>query len=148
MISLASIGRGRALATAGLAALLLAGCTDFVGKIPKHLAPLEASTRKLVETKGMEEKAPILIRVFKEESTLEIWKKQKATGRYALLKNTRSANGRASWVPKLKEGDRQAPEGFYTIRPAQMNPNSSYHLSFNMGYPNEYDRAHGRTARI
>ena len=47
--------------------------------------------------------------------------------------------------PKIKEGDRQAPEGFYTIRPAQMNPNSDYYLSFNMGYPNEFDRSLGRT---
>ena len=47
--------------------------------------------------------------------------------------------------PKRAEGDRQAPEGFYSVRPAQMNPASSYHLSFDLGYPNAYDRAHGRT---
>ena len=47
--------------------------------------------------------------------------------------------------PKIKEGDRQAPEGFYNITPAQMNPNSQFYLSFNLGYPNAYDRAHGRT---
>ena len=37
------------------------------------------------------------------------------------------------------------PEGFYTITPGQMNPNSHYYLSFNVGYPNAYDRAYGRT---
>ena len=47
--------------------------------------------------------------------------------------------------PKLKEGDGQSPEGFYFIRPSSLNPNSSYHLSFNLGFPNAYDRAHGRT---
>ncbi len=47
--------------------------------------------------------------------------------------------------PKIKQGDRQAPEGFYSIRPEQMNPHSSYHLAFNLGFPNEFDRAHERT---
>ena len=45
----------------------------------------------------------------------------------------------------MKEGDRQAPEGFYTITPGQMNPNSNYYLAFNTGYPNAYDRAWDRT---
>lgn len=47
--------------------------------------------------------------------------------------------------PKLREGDLQAPEGFYTVQPGQMNPASSHHLSFNLGYPNAFDRANGRT---
>ena len=47
--------------------------------------------------------------------------------------------------PKKKQGDRQAPEGFYTITPGQMNPNSNYYLAFNTGYPNAYDRAWGYT---
>ena len=145
MVAISWLARGRALAAVGLTALALGACTDFVGKIPKHLAPLDASTKALVEKKGMDQKAPILIRLFKEESRLEIWKQQKATGRYALLKDYEICKWSGVLGPKLKEGDRQAPEGFYTIRPAQMNPNSSYHLSFNMGYPNEYDRAHGRT---
>jgi len=47
--------------------------------------------------------------------------------------------------PKLKEGDRQAPEGFYKVKKQQLNPHSKYHLSFNLGYPNKYDKAHKRT---
>ncbi|MDL2306581.1 murein L,D-transpeptidase [Desulfovibrio sp. OttesenSCG-928-C06] len=47
--------------------------------------------------------------------------------------------------PKLKQGDKQAPEGFYAVGLRQFNPNSRFHLSFNIGYPNSYDRAHGRT---
>ena len=43
------------------------------------------------------------------------------------------------------QGDRQAPEGFYTVTKAQMNPNSSLYLAFNLGYPNLYDRANRRT---
>jgi murein L,D-transpeptidase YafK len=47
--------------------------------------------------------------------------------------------------PKLAEGDGQTPEGFYEVNPRGLNPKSHYHLAFNIGYPNAYDRAHGRT---
>jgi murein L,D-transpeptidase YafK len=93
----------------------------------------------------MEEKAPILVRIFKEESVLEVWKRETGTSRYALLKTYDICAWSGDLGPKKKEGDRQAPEGFYTITPALMNPNSSYYLSFNLGYPNDFDRAHGRT---
>lgn len=145
MVGLSRIRRAGLMAAAGLAALTLASCSDYVGKIPKHLAPLDPDTRAMVEKKGMDQRAPILVRIFKEESSLEVWKLQKANGRYALLKDYKICAWSGVLGPKYKEGDRQAPEGFYTIRPAQMNPNSSYHLSFNMGFPNEYDQAHGRT---
>jgi murein L,D-transpeptidase YafK len=145
MLDFSRVRRTGALALAGCAVLLLAACNDYVGKIPKHMAPLDAATRELVDKKGMDQKAPILIRVFKQESTLEVWKKEKATGRYALLKDYKICAWSGVLGPKLKEGDKQAPEGFYTIRPAQMNPNSNYYLSFNIGYPNDFDRVHGRT---
>ena len=47
--------------------------------------------------------------------------------------------------PKIKLGDRQAPEGFYTITPGLMNPNSNHYLAINTGFPNAYDTANGRT---
>ena len=47
--------------------------------------------------------------------------------------------------PKLREGDRQAPEGFYTVSAEQLNPNSRWHRSFSLGFPNAFDQAHGRT---
>ena len=50
--------------------------------------------------------------------------------------------------PKRREGDLQAPEGFYTIAQDQMKPDSQYYLAFNLGYPNAYDRAHGRTGDV
>ena len=145
MVGLSRFRRAGILAVAGLATMVLASCSEFDGKIPKHLAPLPRDVRALIEKKGMEERAPILIRIFKEESALEVWKQQKATGRYALLKSFEICKWSGVLGPKIKEGDRQAPEGFYTIRPAQMNPNSSYHLSFNLGFPNAFDQAHGRT---
>lgn len=135
---------GATIAAATFTAFALAACTDLES-IPKHLRPLPPETRDLVQKKGMEEKSPILVRIFKDESVLEVWKKQKATGRFALLKTYEICAWSGELGPKKAEGDRQAPEGFYTIRPAQMNPKSSYYLSFNMGYPNEFDQSLGRT---
>jgi murein L,D-transpeptidase YafK len=92
----------------------------------------------------MNKDQPILIRSYKKESELEIWKRR-ADGQYALLKTFPMCRWSGQLGPKMREGDRMAPEGFYSISPAQMNPNSSYYVSFNMGYPNAYDRSHGRT---
>jgi L,D-transpeptidase-like protein len=86
----------------------------------------------------------MLVRLFKQEAELEVWK-QDAAGRFELLKTYPICRWSGELGPKIKEGDRQAPEGFYTITPAQMNPNSQFYLSFNMGYPNAYDKAWGRT---
>jgi len=135
-------------ARAGLviSALLLAGCSessieDFSPKAEKRLP------EKLVQSmraKGMTRTSPIMVRIFKEEGVLEVWK-QKDNGRYDLATSYDICKWSGKLGPKFTEGDRQAPEGFYTIRPHQMNPKSSYHLAFNIGYPNLYDRAHGRT---
>jgi murein L,D-transpeptidase YafK len=95
-------------------------------------------------SKGMAQGDPILMRAYKKESELEVWKKGR-DGRYALLKTYPICRWSGQLGPKIREGDRQAPEGFYTVTPAQMNPNSSFYLSFDTGYPNAYDRAHGRT---
>src|SRR5690606_24552861 len=78
-----------------------------------------------------------------EEGTLEVWK-QKDTGRYDLVTSYEICKWSGKLGPKFREGDRQAPEGFYTVSPARMNPKSSYYLAFNIGYPNAYDRYHGR----
>ena len=137
--------RAGLVAAAGLMLAGLAACSDYEGALPKHMRPLDSGTRALIERKGMDQRSPILIRIFKEESTLEVWKLQRATGRYAFLKDYEVCAWSGVLGPKIAEGDRQAPEGFYTIRPAQMNPNSNYYLAFNMGYPNTFDRSLGRT---
>jgi murein L,D-transpeptidase YafK len=86
---------------------------------------------------------PIFIRIFKEESLLEVWIR---TGtEYQHLKDYFICAYSGTLGPKLQEGDRQAPEGFYTVKKYQLNPNSKYHLSFNLGFPNQYDREHNRT---
>lgn len=124
----------------GLVALGLSACQE----ITKHQQPLDRALKSLIEQKGMTEDAPILVRLFKEESEFEVWKRD-ATGRFALLDTFEICRWSGKLGPKRAEGDRQAPEGFYTIRPGQMNPNSSYHLAFNLGYPNIFDQSHGRT---
>ena len=88
--------------------------------------------------------APILIRTYKKEAELEVWKKGK-DGRFALLKSFPICRWSGQLGPKLRQGDRRRPEGFYAVTPNQMNPNSAYHLSFDLGFPNAYDRAHGAT---
>ena len=110
----------------------------------KAEAPVPAATVALMVQKNMAPSAPILIRSYKKESVLEVWK-QTREGRYALLKSFPICRWSGQLGPKRRQGDRQSPEGFYSITPRQMNPNSAYHLSFDTGYPNAYDRAHGAT---
>ncbi|MCC6949647.1 MAG: murein L,D-transpeptidase [Bradyrhizobiaceae bacterium] len=141
--------RGAAIAAAcavGLSACMVGGDSGptSVSFGPKHLQPLSPQTMALIEQKGMDKNSPILLRIFKEESELEIWKKNRE-GKYALLKAFPICRWSGELGPKVQTGDRQAPEGFYFITPELMNPRSSYYLSFNLGYPNEFDRAHGRT---
>jgi murein L,D-transpeptidase YafK len=86
---------------------------------------------------------PIFIRIFKEESLLEVWIRSGAEYQHLIDYYICAYSGYLG--PKLEEGDRQSPEGFYKVKKYQLNPNSKYHLSFNLGYPNKYDRAHERT---
>ncbi|MDY6792056.1 MAG: murein L,D-transpeptidase family protein [Thermodesulfobacteriota bacterium] len=88
--------------------------------------------------------APIYLRIFKEEKELEIWVKQ--ASRFTLFRKFPICTyGFGSLGPKTRKGDGQAPEGFYYVKPDQLNPVSTFHLSFNLGYPNRYDRIHQRT---
>jgi murein L,D-transpeptidase YafK len=130
----------------GLALTALGGCIDEQTSSTRHLQPLSYATVRQLEEKGMHKQDPILIRIYKEESELEVWKPA-GNGRYALFKTYDICKWSGNLGPKIKEGDRQAPEGFYTVTPAQMNPNSSYYLSFNIGFPNSYDRSLGRTGQ-
>ncbi|MEM1286175.1 MAG: L,D-transpeptidase family protein [Pseudomonadota bacterium] len=126
---------------AGVAPAMAACQSEYY---PKHLQPLPTSLRVKMDNLAMTEADPIFIRIFKEESELEVWK-QGPDGRFMLLENYEICTWSGELGPKFQEGDRQAPEGFYTITPAQMNPNSSFYLSFNLGFPNAYDQSHGRT---
>jgi murein L,D-transpeptidase YafK len=87
---------------------------------------------------------PVHVRIFKRERRLEVWL-QRAGGRYVRFRDYDICKFSGELGPKLKEGDRQAPEGFYRVARAQLNPNSRHHLSFNLGFPNAFDRQLGRT---
>jgi len=133
------------LALVAFVALTLAACEEerYRGSA-RHNIPIPSATYALMSEKGMSKDQPILIRSYKKESELEVWKR-KADGQYALLKTYPMCRWSGQLGPKKREGDRMAPEGFYAITPQQMNPNSAYYVSFNMGYPNAYDRSLGRT---
>ncbi len=99
----------------------------------------------LLDRAGVVAGDPVFIRLFKQESELELWMQSGENASYRLLKTYPVCAWSGSLGPKLREGDNQAPEGFYSVSRSALNPNSSYHLSFNIGFPNQYDRAHGRT---
>ncbi|WP_208976350.1 L,D-transpeptidase family protein [Polycladidibacter hongkongensis] len=128
-----------------LAALtFMVSCQSGFEGLDKADRPVSSALKRRMEKLDMAANAPIFIRIFKEESELEIWKKTRS-GKYAKLETYEICKWSGKLGPKFKEGDRQAPEGFYEVTPGRMNPNSSYYLSFNLGFPNKYDRAHGRT---
>jgi murein L,D-transpeptidase YafK len=124
-------------------AILLASCASNV-EIAAHLRPLPQDTMMLLGKKGMDVQAPILIRIFKEESELEVWK-QRDDGHFYHFKTYPICNWSGDLGPKVRHGDRQAPEGFYTVSREQMNPDSKFHLAMNLGYPNAFDRSQRRT---
>jgi murein L,D-transpeptidase YafK len=86
---------------------------------------------------------PIYVRIFKLESELELWVEK--DGRFLRFATYPICLWSGRLGPKLREGDRQAPEGFYTVAAEQLNPNSRMHRSFNLGFPNIFDQAHGRS---
>jgi len=133
-----------ALAATGV---LMAGCNSDEISLAANAKANQPVPPKLIAAmteKDMDLQSPILVRLFKQEAELEVWK-QNRSGKFELLKTYPICRWSGDLGPKVREGDRQAPEGFYAISPAQMNPQSAYYLSFNTGYPNAYDSALGRT---
>ena len=121
---------------------LLAGCAADL-RTEKTGTVLPATTARM-DALDMERGAPILIRIYKQESKLEVWKQDRA-GRFRPLKTYDICRFSGGLGPKRFAGDHQAPEGFYSVGPGQMNPHSREYLAFNIGYPNAYDRSFGRT---
>jgi murein L,D-transpeptidase YafK len=121
----------------------LDGVSKFLGRLAPSWGEDQKSVDALLAEKGMRLSAPIFIRIYKEESELEIWKLK--DGRFQHFRTYPICAWSGALGPKLKVGDKQTPEGFYTVSRGQMNPNSHYHLAFNIGFPNAYDSANGRT---
>jgi murein L,D-transpeptidase YafK len=138
MLSLRMILTSAALA----GALALAGCYGDDGyQLPtRAMKELSPEMLTLLDQKNMPKDSPILVRVFKEESEVEVWKMD-TTGQFQFLKVYPICRWSGELGPKKVEGDRQAPEGFYSITPGLMNPNSNYYLAINIGFPNAFDKA-------
>ena len=124
----------------------LAACGGFLPKSSdnRHNQPLSGLVQAGLRNMGSSPGEAMVIRIFKQEQVLEVWKRTN-TGSFKLFKTYEICAYSGDLGPKMKEGDRQSPEGFYTITPGLMNPRSSYYLAFNTGFPNKFDRAHGRT---
>jgi murein L,D-transpeptidase YafK len=108
------------------------------------IAGVEPELKKEFENKKIQYGSPIFIRIFKEPKELEIW--VKTENQFSLFKTYEICTyGSGTLGPKIRQSDGQAPEGFYFVTPQRLNPLSDFHLSFNIGYPNKYDRIHKRT---
>ncbi|MBV1910492.1 MAG: murein L,D-transpeptidase [Kangiellaceae bacterium] len=110
----------------------------------KAISQVELKLKEELTKKGLEYGSPIFIRIFKQSATLEVWLAT-SEGKYAHFKDYSICIFSGELGPKTKQGDLQSPEGFYFVNAARLNPWSRFHLSFNLGYPNQYDRYHGRT---
>ena len=135
---------GRHIMGLAIAGAFAAIVTHAHGEPAKALAPIPAQTVALMTAKGTSPAAPLVIRTYKKEAELEIWK-QDRDGRFVFIKTFPICRWSGQLGPKTYPGDRQTPEGFYPVGPRQMNPNSHYYLSFDTGFPNAYDKAHGAT---
>ena len=119
---------------------------DYANGAKRFTAVSEKVTPSLktaFQEKGLTWGSPIFLRAFKEEEILELWVKKEE--QFILFRSYPIAAASGDLGPKQREGDRQVPEGFYFVKPGQMNPQSNYHLAFNIGYPNTFDKAHART---
>ena len=132
--------------------LILAACSNRAPETAQRDSrlirrPAQPTLQDRLEARGFRFGAPAFIRIFKKEEVLEVWL-QKDNGEYALFLDYPICIYSGELGPKTREGDKQSPEGFYAVGSDALNPNSQYHLSFNLGYPNAYDRAHGYSGSL
>src|SRR6202166_3824583 len=142
-----SLVRALITSVALAAGVLLASCDSDEISLANNAKANQPVPPKLIAAmveKDMDLQSPILVRLFKQEAELEVGK-QDRSGRFALLKAYPICRWSGDLGPKVREGDRQGPEGFYAITPGLMNPNSNYYLAINIGFPNAYDKANSRS---
>ncbi len=125
----------------------------MLGTLPASGAPegplaqaAHARLDDVLAKKGLAFGSPLYVRIFKEEAELEVW--LQAGAKYERLKTYPICALSGSLGPKVREGDAQSPEGFYSVTRGKLNPQSHYHLAFDIGYPNAYDRSLGRTGSL
>ena len=114
-------------------------------RITEVRSRVEPSLKQDLGAAGFTLGDPAFIRIFKESRELELWLKPKGSSEFKLWKSWPIVAMSGKLGPKLKEGDGQAPEGFYEVKAKALNPQSDFHLSFNVGFPNAFDQAQGRT---
>lgn len=108
-------------------------------KVPASLDSKEEFLQKEFKRKGLEWPAQyVLFRSFKYDGELEVWAKDNANEKYKLFKTYKVCMQSGSLGPKRLQGDYQVPEGFYYI--TEFKPNSAYHLSLGLNYPNTSDK--------
>lgn len=113
------------------------------GEMPLPGTPDVTHLNERLHERGLQAGAAMFIRIFKAESQLEIWLRQGS--KYVLFETYPICNWSGSLGPKLAEGDKQNPEGFYSVTWRQMRRLGRWPKSINIAFPNRYDRAHKRT---
>jgi murein L,D-transpeptidase YafK len=114
-----------------------------VGRLPLPGTPDVSKTAERLAAKGFANGAPIMLRIFKSESELEVWMEK--DGRYELFATYPICHWSGTLGPKQREGDKQTPEGFYTITSRQLHHVGRWPRSLNLGFPNAFDSAMGRS---
>ncbi len=125
----------------GIASALAAVTASVGGATP--LPPGDAGAPSPAMGGGFKKGSPVYVRIFKQEGTLELWIKRGES--YGLYKAFPICKWSGQLGPKTRTADYQSPEGFYSVSARQLNPHSAYHLAFDVGYPNAFDRRQGST---
>lgn len=108
--------------------------------------PVLGSLDERLTEEGLSRGNAVFIRIFKHERELELWMKK--GDEFALFKSYPICRYSGALGPKLREGDHQAPEGFYTVSRDQFFLSDSSRRAFNLAFPNLYDSANGRTGSL
>lgn len=147
------IGLSVSLAAAAIALFVFRVPSRILGKFkPQTVASvveeyekpvLERLQKNFVAAEVDYENIRIAILAFKSERRVEVYARDDQTEQWKKFKTYEFTGFSGEIGPKLKEGDRQIPEGVYTVE--SLNPNSAYHLSLRVDYPNEFDREKGRS---
>ncbi|MDB4525899.1 serine hydrolase [Akkermansiaceae bacterium] len=135
----------RDMARLSIYAMRNTGMQYYTKQTARSIGSYRGNARRGFKIKNVKMGSPVFIRAFKEERELELWMQEKDSDKFVHLRTYPIVAASGNLGPKQAEGDYQVPEGFYYVPPRMMNPNSRFHLAFNIGYPNEFDRSHGRT---
>jgi murein L,D-transpeptidase YafK len=113
------------------------------GEMPLPGTPDVATVDARLAAKGLAEGDAVFIRIFKAESQLEVWMR-KGNG-FVLFETYPICHWTGTLGPKIREGDKQSPEGFYSITARQTRHRGRWRKAFNLGFPNALDQRLQRT---